>query len=156
MSQRCPPTATVRGQIDPQGDDRAQHELPFEAVSLRTPSREPREVIGRLIRLKEVQHRVGLSRSAIYRFMAEGTFPKQVRASPSEPESSPFGARRSGAGRSVFRAECGPVAHQFAALVEVICTPVGGLDLVRHGVRQGGLGNLAREAGLLGRPVAER
>ena len=78
MSQRCPPTATVRGQIDPQSDDRAQRELPFEAVPPRAPSEEPREAIGRLIRLKEVQHRVGLSRSTIYRFMAEGTFPKPV------------------------------------------------------------------------------
>ena len=34
--------------------------------------------IQRLIRLREVQHRVGLSRSSIYRFMAEGTFPKPV------------------------------------------------------------------------------
>lgn len=34
--------------------------------------------IQRLIRLPEVQHRVGLSRSSIYRFMAEDTFPKPV------------------------------------------------------------------------------
>lgn len=34
---------------------------------------------ARLIRLKEVQCRVGLSRSTIYRWMAEGTFPKPVR-----------------------------------------------------------------------------
>ena len=34
--------------------------------------------IQRLIRLREVQHRVGLSRSSIYRFMAEGTFPTPV------------------------------------------------------------------------------
>lgn len=33
----------------------------------------------RLIRLKEVQHRVGLGRSTIYRWMAEGRFPKPVR-----------------------------------------------------------------------------
>ena len=32
----------------------------------------------RLIRLKEVQHRVGLGRSTIYRWMAEGEFPKPV------------------------------------------------------------------------------
>ncbi|WP_337192893.1 helix-turn-helix transcriptional regulator [Alteraurantiacibacter buctensis] len=31
---------------------------------------------SRLIRLKEVQHRVGLSRSTIYKKMADGRFPK--------------------------------------------------------------------------------
>lgn len=36
---------------------------------------EPKRVT-RLIRLKEVQHRVGLGRSTIYRWMAEGKFPK--------------------------------------------------------------------------------
>lgn len=34
---------------------------------------------SRLIRLKEVQNRVGLGRSTIYRWMAEGNFPKPVR-----------------------------------------------------------------------------
>lgn len=38
----------------------------------------PRRVT-RLIRLKEVQHRVGLGRSTIYRWMAEGKFPKPVQ-----------------------------------------------------------------------------
>ena len=38
---------------------------------------EPRRVT-RLIRLKEVQHRVGLGRSTIYRWMSEGIFPKPV------------------------------------------------------------------------------
>lgn len=33
---------------------------------------------SRLIRLREVQHRVGLGRSTIYRWMAEGRFPKPV------------------------------------------------------------------------------
>ena len=33
----------------------------------------------RLIRLKEVQHRVGLGRSTIYRWMGEGKFPKPVQ-----------------------------------------------------------------------------
>ena len=33
----------------------------------------------RLIRLPEVVHRVGLGRSTIYRWMAEGRFPKPVR-----------------------------------------------------------------------------
>ena len=32
----------------------------------------------RLIRLREVQHRVGLGRSTIYRWMSEGVFPKPV------------------------------------------------------------------------------
>ena len=39
---------------------------------------EPRR-LTRLIRLPEVQHRVGLGRSTIYRWMAEGRFPKPVR-----------------------------------------------------------------------------
>ena len=34
--------------------------------------------IARLIRLPEVQRRVGLGRSTIYRWMSEGTFPKPV------------------------------------------------------------------------------
>ena len=42
------------------------------------PSAEPRRVT-RLIRIKEVQHRVGLGRSTIYRWMAEGKFPKPVQ-----------------------------------------------------------------------------
>ncbi len=33
----------------------------------------------RLIRLPEVRHRVGLGRSTIYRWMAEGRFPKPVQ-----------------------------------------------------------------------------
>lgn len=33
----------------------------------------------RLIRLREVQHRVGLGRSTIYRWMSEGRFPKSVQ-----------------------------------------------------------------------------
>lgn len=33
----------------------------------------------RLIRLPEVVHRVGLGRSTIYRWMAEGKFPKPVQ-----------------------------------------------------------------------------
>ena len=39
---------------------------------------EPRR-ITRLIRFKEVQNRVGLGRSTIYRWMAEGKFPKPVQ-----------------------------------------------------------------------------
>ena len=61
--------------------------MPFSAISW-SPIREERmsefEQTGqsqersasRLIRLKEVQHRVGLSRSTIYKHMAEGSFPK--------------------------------------------------------------------------------
>lgn len=33
----------------------------------------------RLIRIKEVQHRVGLGRSTIYRWMAQDKFPKPVQ-----------------------------------------------------------------------------
>ena len=37
---------------------------------------------SRLIRLKEVQHRVGLSRSTIYKRMAEGSFPRSRSIGP--------------------------------------------------------------------------
>ncbi|MCP5394571.1 MAG: AlpA family transcriptional regulator [Sphingomonadaceae bacterium] len=33
----------------------------------------------RLIRIREVQYRTGLGRSTIYRWMAEGKFPKSVQ-----------------------------------------------------------------------------
>ena len=33
----------------------------------------------RLIRIKEVQYRTGLGRSTIYRWMAQGKFPKSIR-----------------------------------------------------------------------------
>ena len=33
----------------------------------------------RLIRIKEVRYRTGLGRSTIYRWMAQGTFPKPVQ-----------------------------------------------------------------------------
>jgi prophage regulatory protein len=36
----------------------------------------------RLIRLKEVQHRVGLGRSTIYKRMSEGRFPKSRSLGP--------------------------------------------------------------------------
>ena len=39
----------------------------------------PAREIKRLIRLKEVQHRVGVGRSTIYRWMADGSFPKPVQ-----------------------------------------------------------------------------
>ena len=35
--------------------------------------------VTRLIRLPEVQHRVGLGRSTIYRWMSKGKFPKPVQ-----------------------------------------------------------------------------
>lgn len=38
----------------------------------------PARPVSRLIRLKEVQHRVSVSRSTIYRWMSEGRFPKPV------------------------------------------------------------------------------
>ena len=37
---------------------------------------------SRLIRLKEVQHRVGLGRSTIYKRMSEGRFPKARSLGP--------------------------------------------------------------------------
>lgn len=43
------------------------------------PSRDETDRPARLIRLKDVQHRVGLGRSTIYRWMAEGKFPKPVQ-----------------------------------------------------------------------------
>lgn len=51
------------------------------AAMARTDSAEDIEDrrVTRLIRLKEVQHRVGLGRSTIYRWMAEGKFPKPVQ-----------------------------------------------------------------------------
>ena len=44
-----------------------------EAAGRVTPH--PSRRVTRLIRLREVQHRVGLGRSTIYRWMAEGRFP---------------------------------------------------------------------------------
>ena len=46
-----------------------------EAVREATETRR----VTRLIRLPEVRHRVGLGRSTIYRWMAEGRFPKPVQ-----------------------------------------------------------------------------
>lgn len=37
--------------------------------------------LGRIIRLRDLVDRTGLSRSTLYRKIAEGTFPKQVRIS---------------------------------------------------------------------------
>ena len=48
-----------------------------EAAGRVTPH--PSRRVTRLIRLREVQHRVGLGRSTIYRWMAEGRFPKPVQ-----------------------------------------------------------------------------
>lgn len=39
----------------------------------------PAREIKRLIRRQEVQHRVGVGRSTIYRWMADGSFPKPVQ-----------------------------------------------------------------------------
>ena len=55
--------------------------LPMEAIvgeEIDKGSTEPRQVT-RLIHLPEVQHRVGLGRSTIYRWMSEGKFPKPVQ-----------------------------------------------------------------------------
>ena len=43
-----------------------------DIIEYNTPPRH----VKRLIRLKEVQNRVGLGRSTIYRWMDEGKFPK--------------------------------------------------------------------------------
>ncbi len=48
-------------------------ELEMLDAGLNKVSRQP---VMRLIRLKEVQHRVGLGRSTIYRWMDEGKFPR--------------------------------------------------------------------------------
>jgi len=45
-------------------------------------ARDGRRGDERLLRLPAVQQRVGMSRSAIYRLIAEGAFPKPVRLSP--------------------------------------------------------------------------
>ncbi len=42
----------------------------------------PVRTVTRLIRLKEVQHRVGLGRSTIYKRMSEGRFPKSRSLGP--------------------------------------------------------------------------
>jgi prophage regulatory protein len=47
-----------------------------EVLDLNTPIRE-----DRIIRLKTVLSRTGLSRSTIYRKIAEGTFPPQIKIS---------------------------------------------------------------------------
>jgi prophage regulatory protein len=55
--------------------------LPKEVIvgkEIESEATQPRRVT-RLIRLPEVQHRVGLGRSTIYRWMAEGKFPKPVQ-----------------------------------------------------------------------------
>lgn len=54
-----------------------QMQLPFR-VRKDTASPCKRDV-QRVLRLKEVQHRTGLGRSTIYRWMDEGKFPKPVR-----------------------------------------------------------------------------
>lgn len=40
------------------------------------------ESIDRFLRLDEVLHITGLSRATVYRWIREGTFPKQVRLGP--------------------------------------------------------------------------
>lgn len=51
-----------------------REEADNEPISNKAPSR--------LIRLKEVQHRVGLGRSTIYKRMSEGRFPKARSLGP--------------------------------------------------------------------------
>ena len=50
----------------------------FDPIENETPVPQP----VRLIRLKEVMHRVGLGRSTIYRWMDEGRFPRPVKLGP--------------------------------------------------------------------------
>ena len=54
-----------------------QMQLPFRCERDIT-SPQGRDVY-RVLRLKEVQHRTGVGRSTIYRWMDEGKFPKPVR-----------------------------------------------------------------------------
>jgi prophage regulatory protein len=56
--------------------ERPPSEKGSEVLDLNTPIRE-----DRIIRLKTVLARTGLSRSTIYRKIAEGTFPPQIRIS---------------------------------------------------------------------------
>ena len=54
-----------------------QMQLPFRGdKDIASPSERD---VRRVLRLKEVQHRTGLGRSTIYRWMDEGKFPKPVR-----------------------------------------------------------------------------
>lgn len=79
MSRNRSPAATMRAHLGLPSDNQAQREPPFEGDSCETANQPPTKVIGRLIRLKEVQHRVGLGRSTIYRWMAAGSFPKPMK-----------------------------------------------------------------------------
>lgn len=54
-----------------------QMQLPFQSEKdLTLPHGQD---VYRVLRLKKVQHRTGLGRSTIYRWMDEGMFPKSVR-----------------------------------------------------------------------------
>src|SRR5262249_5136834 len=58
-------------------------------------------------------------------------------------------------GRRSLRTVARPCVHQLAALLEHVATPVRGFDLAPDDMRQRHLGNLAREVGARGYPVAE-
>ena len=69
-------TMASRDQTDSLSD---QCEFSFEAQQPQQNDGSNEKPIRRFIRLKEVQHRTGLGRSTIYRWMDEGRFPKPVR-----------------------------------------------------------------------------
>lgn len=60
--------------------DRAFPQLPV-AASRETPGAAKHEVL-RMLRLREVMYRTGLSRSTIYAYMDRGQFPPSVRLGP--------------------------------------------------------------------------
>jgi prophage regulatory protein len=62
-------------------DAEAFDPVPGRIVSNRVWKCKPMSSVERIIRLKTVLARTGLSRTTLYRKMGEGTFPRQVRIS---------------------------------------------------------------------------
>ena len=52
------------------------------AISVVRQSRVPGDVVAVLLRLRAVMHVTGLSRSTLYRLIADGQFPRPVRLGP--------------------------------------------------------------------------
>lgn len=52
------------------------------AVGRVLPSPVPGDVVAVLLRLRAVMHMTGLSRSSLYRLIADGQFPRPVRLGP--------------------------------------------------------------------------
>lgn len=52
------------------------------AVGRVLPSPAPGDVVAVLLRLRAVMHMTGLSRSSLYRLIADGQFPRPVRLGP--------------------------------------------------------------------------